>query len=123
MHFILQKDSILIYTFRGLYICPRIDAVLNVLAKGESHPAIIHNYKGKAMLDFKHMKTWITQLRLEVNPATITGYTKNDWVYSDPEPTEWLPDPNYEKYQRFNVFNQVFRKDVKEEPHRVLDSL
>jgi hypothetical protein len=121
MHFTLQKDSILINTVRGLYICPRIDAVLNVIAKGDSHPSIIHNFQSKAMLDFKHFKTWVTMMRIEVNPAVITGSTKGSWVYSDPDSKDWLPDPNYEEYGAFKIFNRPFRKDVIADPRAVLD--
>ena len=121
MHFILQKDSILIHTVRGLYICPKIDAILNVIAKGDSHPSIIHNLESKAMLDFKNFKTWVTALRIEVNPAVITGCVKNDWVYSDADSGTWVVDPNYEKYVAFKMFNRPFRKDVVADPRAVLD--
>ena len=122
MHFVLQKDTILIRTFRGFYICPKIDALLNVIAKGGSHPAIIHNYQSKAMLDFKSLKTWGSIFRIEVNPATITGYIPNDWVYTDANSDIWVRDPNYEKYTIFKTCNQPIRKDVKN-LHRILDSL
>jgi hypothetical protein len=122
MHFVLQKDNILIHTVRGFYICSKNNIILNVIAKGDSNPSIIHNYKGKAMLDFKNFKTWRTDLRVEVNPAVITGYTKSSWIYSDTDSENWLPDPNYEYYREFKTFNQSsFRKDIMKEPYRTLN--
>ena len=117
MHFILQKDSILIVTRRGLYICPKMDEILKVIAKGRSYPSIIHNYQNKAMLDFKIMSTWVTELRIEVNPPTITGYTLNGWVYSDVTPNTWVEDPNYSKHVPISFRINPVRKVVDDLPY------
>ena len=123
MYFVLQKDSILIRTSKGIYICPKINHVLNVIAKGDSTPSIIHNYQGKAMLDFKHSKTLNTSLRIEVNPAIVSGYTKSDWIYSDTNPGNWVADPNYDQYGNSKSVTYSVRKEVKNEPSRRLDQI